>query len=51
MQYANKIGPPAVILFGENELKSRKATLRNLSSGEESSIEIEKLSDEIKKIF
>ena len=51
MQYANKIDSPAVVLFGENELKSGKATLRNLNSGEETSIKIENLSNEIKKIF
>ena len=51
MQYANKISSPAVILYGENEIKSGKATLKNLSSGKEISIEIENLSNEIKKIF
>ena len=50
MEYANKIKSPAVILYGENEIKSRKPTLRNLSSGEEKSIEIEELINEIKKI-
>ena len=40
MEYANKIKSPAVILYGENEIKSGKPTLRNLSSGEEKSIEI-----------
>ena len=42
---------PAVILFGENEIKSGKPTLRNLSSGEEKSIEIKELVNEIKKII
>ena len=51
MQYANKINSPAVILYGENEIKSKKATLRNLSSGEEISTEIKNLSNEIKKIL
>jgi len=51
MQYANKISSPAVILYGENEIKSGKAILKNLSSGKEISIEIENLSNEIKKIF
>ena len=34
MQYANKIGSPAVILYGDNEIKSGKATLRDLKSGQ-----------------
>ena len=51
MQYANKIGSPAVILYGENEFKLGKATLRNLKSGEEISTEIKNLSNEIKKIL
>ena len=49
MKYANKIDSPAVILYGENEIKLGKATLRNLKSGQEISIEVENLVDEIKK--
>ena len=51
MQYANKIKSPAVILYGENEIKLGKPTLRNLSSGEEKSIPIKELVNEIKKII
>ena len=51
MEYANKIKSPAVILYGENEIKSGKPTLRNLSSGEEKSIKIKELVNEIKKII
>jgi histidyl-tRNA synthetase len=51
MQYANKIGSPAVILYGEDEIKSGKPTLRDLKSGKESNIEIENLPNEIKKIL
>ena len=51
MEYANKIGSPAVILYGDDEIKSGKVTLKNLKSGKESSITIESLSDEIKKIL
>ena len=50
MEYANKIKSPAVILYGENEIKSGKPTLRNLISGEEKSIEIKELVNEIKKL-
>jgi len=51
MEYANKIKSPGAILFGEDEIKSGKPTLRNLSSGKEKSIAIEELVNEIKKII
>jgi histidyl-tRNA synthetase len=51
MEYANKIGSPAVILYGEDEIKSGKATLKNLETGNESSIKIEDLANEIKKLL
>ncbi len=51
MEYANKIKSPAVILYGENEIKSSKPTLRDLSAGKEKSIEIKELVNEIKKII
>jgi len=51
MEYANKIGSPAVILYGDDEIKSGKATLKNLQSGKESLLKIEDLANEIKKIL
>ena len=51
MEYANKIGSPAVILYGDNEIKSGKATLKNLESGKEISVTIEDLANEIKKLL
>ena len=51
MQYANKIGSPAVVLYGEDEINSGKPILRDLKSGEEISTEIDNLSNEIKKIL
>jgi len=51
MEYADKIGSPAVILYGENEIKAGKITLKNLSSGKETSVSIESISDEIKKLL
>ena len=51
MEYANKIKSPAVILYGEDEIKSGKPKLRNLNSGKEKSIEIKDLVNEIKKII
>ena len=50
MEYANKIKSPAVILYGENEIKTGKPTLRNLVSGNEKSTTIKELANEIKKI-
>ncbi len=51
MEYANKIESPAVILYGDDEIKSGKVTLKNLETGNESSIKIEDLADEIKKLL
>ena len=42
---------PAFIMYGENEIKSGKATLKNLESGNESSVKIEELVNEIKKLL
>jgi histidyl-tRNA synthetase len=51
MEYANKIGSPAVILYGDDEIKSGKVTLKDLETGNESSIKIEDLANEIKKLL
>ncbi len=51
MEYANKIGSPAVIFYGDDEIKSGKVTLKNLKIGDEISIGIEDLTNEIKKLF
>ena len=51
MEYANKIGSPAVILYGDDEIKLGKATLKNLKTGNESSVKIENLGNEIKKLL
>jgi histidyl-tRNA synthetase len=51
MEYANKIGSPAVILYGDDEIKSGKITLKNFETGNENSIKIEDLANEIKKTF
>ena len=50
MEYANKIGSPAVILYGDDEIKTGRVTLKNLETGNESSVKIEDLANEIKKI-
>ena len=51
MEYANKINAPAVILYGENEIKLGKPTVKNLKSGKETSILIDDIENEIKKII
>ena len=51
MEYANKINAPAVILYGEDEIKLGKLTIKNLSSGEEKSISTKEIVNEIKKII
>ena len=51
MEYANKIGSPFVIFYGDDEIKKGEVKLRNLKTGEESSVKIENLVDEIKKII
>ena len=51
MEYANKINSPAVILYGENEIKLGKPTIKNLESGKETSVLIEDIENEIKKII
>ena len=51
MKYADKLGSPAVIFYGENEIKSKNITLKNLKTGKEISIKIESLVDEITKLL
>ena len=48
---SNKIESPFVIFYGEDEIKKSEVKLRNLKTGNESSIKIENLADEIKKII
>jgi len=51
MEYANKINSPAVILYGDDEIKTGKATLKSLETGNEKSVKIEDLANEIKKLL
>lgn len=43
LNYANSEGFPFVIIIGEEELKENKVTLKNMETGEQKQIEIEKL--------
>ena len=51
MEYANKINSPAVILYGDNEIKAGKVTLKNLKTVNESSVKIDDLANETKKLL
>ena len=51
MEYANKIQSPCVIFYGDDEIKKGEVKLRNLKTGEELSVKIENLINEIKKII
>ena len=51
MEYANKIASQAAILYGDVEIKTGKATLKNLETGTESSVKIEDLANEIKTLL
>ena len=51
MEYANKIQSPCVIFYGDDEEKKAEVKLRNLKTGEELSVKIENLINEIKKII
>ena len=51
MEYANKIKSPCVIFYGDDEIKNSEVKLRNLKTGDELSVKIENLVDEIKKII
>ena len=51
MEYEKKIDSPAVILYGENEIKLGKPILKDLNSGSEKSISIKELVNEVKKII
>ena len=47
----NKIKSPCVIFYGDDEVKKSEVKLRNLKTGEELSVKIKNLVNEIKKII
>ena len=51
MEYANKIQSPCVIFYGDDEINKGEVKLRNLKTGEELSVKIENLINEIKKLI
>ena len=51
MEYANKIQSRGVIFYGDDEIKKAEVKFRNLKTGEEISVKIENLANEIKKFI
>jgi histidyl-tRNA synthetase len=47
MKYANKLNVRYTIILGEDELKNGKVKMKNMDTGEESAIELDKIYDEI----
>jgi histidyl-tRNA synthetase len=45
MSYANSKGIAFVALVGENEMKEERITLKNMNTGEQSSVDLEGLFD------
>ncbi len=48
MEYANRRKVPFVVIIGSDEIEKRSATLKNMVTGEQSSIAFDKLVDELK---
>jgi histidyl-tRNA synthetase len=45
MKYADKRNAPAVILYGDNEIKSEIVTIKNLKLGKEASVDLKTRED------
>ncbi|MDE5707319.1 MAG: histidine--tRNA ligase, partial [Alistipes sp.] len=43
MEYANRRGSPYVVLSGSRELEVRRATLKNMTTGEQSEVPFDEL--------
>ncbi|MDO5487893.1 MAG: histidine--tRNA ligase [Rikenellaceae bacterium] len=48
MEYANRRSIPYVVIIGSNELAERKATVKNMLSGEQQSVAFEEVADLLK---
>lgn len=51
LNYANKIKIPLVILIGENELKKKAVTIKNMKTGKQSSTSLAKAAATIRKML
>ena len=50
MKYANKIGAKFSMVLGDNEIMEGMGTIKNMSNGEEISVSLDKISDELSSI-
>ncbi len=48
LKYANRLGIPYVCIVGEDEEKQNKVTIKNMETGEQKTISLEKIINEIK---
>jgi histidyl-tRNA synthetase len=51
MKYADKIGAKYVLVIGDNEISTGKANLKNMKTGEEITVGLESLTDDLKQIL
>ncbi len=49
MKYANKLGIPFAAIIGENEVAAGSVSLKNMNTGEQKTVKIEEVGNEIKK--
>ena len=49
MKYADKIGIPYILIIGEEERKTKIYTLKNMETGEQEKLEIEKIIEKLKQ--
>ncbi|MEM4347881.1 MAG: histidine--tRNA ligase [Candidatus Altiarchaeota archaeon] len=47
LEFASSIGIPIVLIVGQKELREGKVTLRNMKTGEQKTVEIEKILEEL----
>ena len=48
MEYANRRNIPYVVIIGSNEIAEGKATVKNMRNGEQKSVAMAELADELK---
>jgi histidyl-tRNA synthetase len=49
--YANQLGAHWVVVVGEDELQQRNYSLKNMQSGEQHTLSIQQLSDQLSAYF
>lgn len=50
MRYADKIGAKFVIVLGDNELETNSANLKNMATGEQTPVSLDKIADKLKEL-